>query len=114
LEIKMTLRYRIERAWSNVLFRARYRSPVVRAFRALARSLKPWGWIGGGTDCDGMRYAGMELFWTRAAADASCEQSYEWAEGPYGAEVVTGREAREWEDGFEPDTRDRYAEAMNY
>jgi hypothetical protein len=99
---------------SNILYNARYRSPVVRAFRLAAHNLKPYGVIGGGTDCDGMRYAGMSLHWTRAAADAAVEWGYEGAEGPCGYEVVTGREAREWEAAYEDDTRDRYAESMNY
>ena len=98
----------------GIIFRAKYRSPVVRACRALARSIKPWGVISGGTDCDGMRYAGMSLHWTRKAAELSAKDSYNGAEGPHGADVVTGREAREWEAGYEPDTRDRYAESMGY
>ena len=95
-------------------YRCAYRSPVVRACRALARSLKPWGEIGGGTDCDGMRYAGMSLHWTRANAQAALDAGYDGAEGPYGGEVVSGREARAWEADYEPDTRDRFAESMNY
>jgi len=106
--------WRTYEIWSNILYRARYRSPVVRGCRELARLLKPWGEIGGGTDCDGMRYAGMSLHWTRAAAEAALEEGYDHAEGPYGGEVVTGREAREWEADYVPDTRDRFAEAMGY
>ncbi len=106
--------WRAHEGWSGIFYRARYHSPVVRSCRALVRLLKPWGEIGGGTDCDGMRYAGMSLHWTRAAAEAAIEEGYNHAEGLYGAEVVTGREAREWEDSYVPDTRDRFAESMGY
>ena len=90
------------------------RTFVAKAIRRIVRSLKPWGVISGGTDCDGMRYAGAGLYWTRGAADASAEQSYDHAEGPHGARVVKGAEAREFERSYEPDTRDRFAERMGY
>ena len=99
---------------ARVLDNARYRSPVVRACRALAHSLKPWGVISGGTDCDGMRYAGMSLHWTGKAAYLAAGESYDGAEGRHGARVTTGGEAREWEAAHEPDTRDRFAESMGY
>ena len=92
----------------------RYRSPWVRIFRAVSYRLKPYGVISGGTDCDGMHYAGMALFWTRGAAEASAEASGEGAEGPFSAEVVSGSLARQWQAEFVPDTRDRFAEKMGY
>lgn len=99
---------------SKIFHNAYYYSPVLRAFRALAYAAKPWGVISGGTDCDGMRYAGADVFWTHAAADFAAEESYNSAEGPHGAEVVSGREAREFSRDHEPDTRDRFAESMGY
>jgi len=99
------------RRLSNYL---RYRSPWVRAYRAIAYRLKPHGVISGGTDCDGMRYAGADLFWTYAAAQECADSVADWADGPCGASVVSGSEAREWEYHHRPDTRDRFAERMGY
>lgn len=124
LECKLTSAARDTRffdlVWALVSLRreiahnARYNSPVVRAIRALIFRVKPFGMIYGFTDCDGMRYGGADVYWTRAAAEASADATYDGAEGPGGCDVVTGAEAREFIAGYEPDTRDRYAEAMNY
>ncbi len=73
-----------------------------------------WAEISGGTDCDGMRYAGVSFHWCWRDAQAALDASYDNAEGPHGGQVVSGREGREWEAGYVPDTRDRYAERMGY
>ena len=70
--------------------------------------------ISGGTDCDGMEYAGVSFHWTRSSAQQSLDAGWDGAEGPYGGSVVSGAEGREWADSYEPDTRDRFAESMNY
>ena len=66
--------------------------------------------------CDtcGEIFQSMLVFKGMAPKNIEDVDSYDSAEGPHGAEVVTGGEAREWERGHEPDTRDRFAEAMNY
>ena len=111
----------INRLWTRS-WRARrwlrYRNPAIRAVtraaRAVAYRLKPWGVIEGGTDCDGMRSAGASLYWTRASAETAVDHGYEWSEGPYSAEVVSGSYARQWRARYEPDTRDRFAEHAGY
>ena len=85
-----------------------------RVFLRAADRIKPWGIISGGTDCDGMRWASMSLCWTRKQAEEAAENPYEYADGPMTSTVVSGREARQWERDYEPDTRDRFAESMNY
>ena len=70
--------------------------------------------ISGGTDCDGMRYSGVSFHWTWKGADLARDDFFVGVEGRCGARIESGREGREWRRGYEPDTRDRFAEAMNY
>jgi hypothetical protein len=97
----------------RLAYRARWNA-LTRAMHRAADAAKPYGVISGGTDCDGMRYASASLHWTAAGAVAAREWAYEGAEGPCGAVIVSGTEAREWRRAYEPDTRDRFAEAMGY
>lgn len=90
-----------------------YRTRQYRIERALDR-VKPFACISGGTDCDGMRYAGVSFHWTRSDAALAEEAVYYDAECPCGARIVSGREGREWQADYESDTRDRFAEIMNY
>ncbi len=120
----MALRHRLKKdtlawhlAWdayeTSSRVRQWFRTRKYRFNRTLDR-IKPFACIGGGTDCDGMRYAGVSFHWTRRDASLAEEAFYSDAEGPCGAEIVSGREGREWQADYEPDTRDRYAESMNY
>ncbi len=106
--------WRTHETHRSARFCLRYRFPLTRAARLFVRSTMPYGAITGGTDCDGMRYAGSSLHWTRKAAQRAVDSAYDCAEGPCYGNVISGREAREFERNYEPDTRDRFAEQMGY
>ncbi len=84
------------------------------ALEDCADLLKPWGVILTWTDCDGMRGTSTYLHWSKAAAVAEIEEFAYHAEGPSFGELVTGRQLRKFAANFEPDTRDRFAEAEGY
>lgn len=85
-------------------------------YHLIRRLQQSFGWacISGGSDCDGMRYAGVEYTWSRKQAEVARDAAYAGAEGPVGASIVRGSEGRTWEADYVPDTRDRFAERMGY
>lgn len=105
--------YEIWRAFCNPVERV-YSRQVLRRVDGVKRQLSRYAVISGGSDCDGMRYAGVEFCRTKVQAEACAEASYAYAEGPHAAHVVSGAEGREWQASYVPDTRDRFAERMGY
>ncbi len=105
--------YEIWRLFMNPVERIYWRQVLGRIDK-IKRRLSRYAVISGGTDCDGMRYAGVEFCRTKAQAEECAEQSYYHAEGPHSAHIVSGAEGREWQDSYVPDTRDRFAERMGY
>ena len=105
--------YEIWRLFMNPVERVYWRQVLGRIDK-IRRRLSRYAVISGGTDCDGMRYAGVEFCRTKAQAVECADRSYDHAEGPHSAHIVSGAEGRDWQDSYVPDTRDRFAERMGY
>ena len=95
---------------------------VWRIAYRLRRYTQPYVVVSSGTDCDGMRYGGLDYYWTKWDAESSTEEAVQWADGPMYTEVYflpnpfyQGRR-REYERRVHgwADDRDRYAEQAGY